>query len=225
MSHSPTAQAGQGPDRAGARCRRRDRRGLKPLPGGASSTRPSDSWPRIRRSGRRRPAVVAGDDFPVGAADAERQRRTSTAPSLGRGGATSSRRAEFSVFGSTVNARMRERPHDAHPLNTHGHFGPRFQPAASCARRKARFFGSPMTQNDQQAVFDFLGAPPPMTARRSSASTPTRRRYSWRRTAPSRSSARCAFRCWIIRHCPSAKPLAKPRSRSTAPSHRQSIAA
>ena len=71
-SHSPTAQLAQGTG-SGRRTMPTTRSPLATAaPAGASSTRPSDSCPRTRRSrAGRRPAVGAREDLGVGAADAD----------------------------------------------------------------------------------------------------------------------------------------------------------
>ena len=46
----------------------------KPRAGGASSTRPSDSWPMTSRSRPGGAAIIAGHDLAIGAAHADAER-------------------------------------------------------------------------------------------------------------------------------------------------------
>src|SRR5215813_5439252 len=105
MSHSPTAQFGQGTG-SGRRTRPTTRSPFfSPLFGPGSSTRPSDSWPRTRRvsPGGAQPYLpvtisTSVPQTPTAIAS------TSTEPLRGSGSETFSSCAEPDFFGSTVIA-------------------------------------------------------------------------------------------------------------------------
>src|SRR6516225_4681483 len=107
MSHSPAAQAIQGTG-SGRRTMPTTRSpGSSPQPAGASTTTPSDSWPRTKR-------FCCGGGAPYSPARMSRsvphipspRVLTSTAPSAGGGSATSSTLAEPATPGTVVNASM-----------------------------------------------------------------------------------------------------------------------
>src|SRR5262249_35077770 len=105
MSHSPTAQFGQGTG-SGRRTMPTTRSPFfNPLLGPGSSTRPSDSWPRIRRDspGGAQPYLPSAistsvPQTPTAIAS------TSTEPLRGSDSGTFSSCAERDFFGSTVIA-------------------------------------------------------------------------------------------------------------------------
>ena len=111
MSHSPTAQLGHG---TGSGCRTMPATccpGVSPLPGGASTTSPSDSWPRIRRSApggavpySPRTISMSVPHTPMASV------RTSTDPAETGGSGTSSSRAERAMRGCTGDRCSRRVP-------------------------------------------------------------------------------------------------------------------
>src|SRR5918995_223263 len=105
MSHSPTAQLGQGSG-SGRRTMPTTRSpGSTPLPLGASRTRPRDSWPRMRRSfpgGAQPPPTISTSVPHTPTASVP----TSTLPSRRSGSGTCSNLADPGWPGSTVSARI-----------------------------------------------------------------------------------------------------------------------
>src|SRR5262245_49578864 len=105
MSHSPTAQFGQGTG-SGRRTRPTTRSPFfNPLLGPGSTTRPSDSWPRTRRvsPGGAQPYLPVAISTSVPHTPTA-MASTSTEPYRGSGSETFSNCAEPAFFGSTVIA-------------------------------------------------------------------------------------------------------------------------
>ena len=107
MSHSPTAQFGHGTGSGRRTIPTTRSPGRRPLPGPASTTRPSDSWPRTSRS---RPGG-AQPYAPEAISTSVPQMPTATAstridPVLSSGSGTSSKRTDPATPGLTVTAFM-----------------------------------------------------------------------------------------------------------------------
>src|ERR1700728_2043377 len=107
MSHSPAAQNGHGTGSGRRTIPTTRSPRAKPEPAGASSTAPSDSWPRMSRScpggaTPYRPATISRSVAQTPSAIV----RTSTLPSDSGGAETSSNLAELGVPGRSVSARI-----------------------------------------------------------------------------------------------------------------------